>query len=664
MDNASIKNELKTDRMMDRIVLIVLIVQIGFILYMNLFRADTIVDYDCSSVYMHEMEMGRQGKLFPAEYEYQSSMDLDSAAIISATIYHFTNNIFLSRGIANNLMVLLYIYVLNCVFTNLEISRKWKYMGILLFFIPYSMIMLGYWRMLFAGGGFFALRALVPLLIISLILDIEKNKPFSKYVLRALLLLFIMFLTGLSSSVYVVLSAVCPLILWEIVGGFIKGDYSVIRSKRIVIAILAAFSACLGIVSKRIYGFSSLADIKYILTSNKWIDAVLSSFAGIFELFGGLTIHEEVKLFSLEAIGTVVNFVVTWVILGAICYSVCKCIKKKEISNMMGYIFSLMFVNAMMFNIVDLKYGENVFESRYHIVPMLPSFILVVMMMDDISKSDRLKKVQIGSLQILILGLFLASMLYGDAQWVYAKKALGTESLQKLNSIMEDNGINTAFIVGDDNKVFGRKLRVYGKDTRYIVLSDGANSARQTYFGGTTRYLDNSMHKGKIGVITSSEAYKTLPNYLVKDMEYFMDYDGLQIYLADESRFDCLGGLVASKDMVIDLPYSPGYTFDNAELTDDGTLVMKEGIGSLNASYDSVEGKWEYTVYYEMNGIHGDGYASVKVGDDEPVLVKLDPSSDHVTTDTISMTEGKKVDFSVNASSGTKIKRIEMVREQ
>ena len=44
---------------------------------------------------------------------------------------------------------------------------------------------------------------------------------------------------------------------------------------------------------------------------------------------------------------------------------------------MNGYIFSVMLVNGMMFSFLDLKYGVTVFESRYHLIPMLPSFFLL-----------------------------------------------------------------------------------------------------------------------------------------------------------------------------------------------------------------------------------------------------------------------------------------------
>ena len=162
----------KIDKLIDKTILIALIAQIIFIFCMNLFRTYTIIDFDSSSAYLHEIEMGTQGKIFPEEYSYQASMDLDSASILSAFLYHFTSNIFLARGIANNLVVLLYIYIIQCILSNLALSVRWKRFCILLFFIPYSMTMLGYCRMLFTGGGFYAFRALVPLLIISLILDI------------------------------------------------------------------------------------------------------------------------------------------------------------------------------------------------------------------------------------------------------------------------------------------------------------------------------------------------------------------------------------------------------------------------------------------------------------------------------------------------------------
>lgn len=659
----SLKNEMTVNKILDRVVLIALIAQIGFILYMNLFRADTIIDYDSSSAYMHEIEMGSQGKIFPSEYSYQSSLDLDSASLISAFLYRFTGDIFFARGITNSLVVFLYIYVINCVLSKLNISVTWKRFGILLFLIPYSMIMLGYWRMLFVGGGFFAFRALVPLLMISLIQDMNEKKGFSKYAFRAVLLLVIVFLTGLSSGAYIAMSAVCPLFLWEIVNGFIKGDYTNVKSKRTAMAALLVVASMVGIAIQKFWGFSTTADVKYILTSSKWINAVFASFAGLFELFGGLTIHEQVKLFSAEAVGTAVDFVVTWILIAAIIYTIVKCIKKKEISDMKGYIFSLMFVNAMMFCFLDLKYGETVFESRYHIIPMLPSFILVAMMMDDIQKSERLNRVQINTIVVVVMGIFAASMLYGDAQWVYAKTALESDKFKELNGILEDEGVNTAFIVGDDNKVLGRKLRVYGRDTHYIVLNDGAKSPWQTTWGGTTRYLDNSMQSGKTAVIASQDAYETLPDYLISDMTYLMEYEGLQIYVANESRFDCVGGIVPEKNMVVDYSYSPNYTYDNAGIDEEGVLVMNEGGGVLEGSYDSALGKWEYTVYYDMSETNEDAFVEIKTDDAISAHVALDPTVGFVKTEEIDMQDGQKVDFLIVAPGGTKISKIEISRK-
>lgn len=651
-----------TEKMLNRAVLVALIVQIAFILGMNVFRADAIIDFDSSSAYMHEMEMGSQGTIFPSEYSYQASLDLDGAAVISALLYRFTGNIFLSRGIANNLVVLLYLCVVGGVLGRAGLSTTWKRFGILLFFIPYSMIMLGYWRMLFAGGGFYALRALVPLLIIGLVLDIDRGKGFRKYAFRAALTLLIVFLTGLSSGVYVMMCAVCPLILWEAVSAFLKGDYRRMLSRRTALAAAAVLAALAGMAAQRALGFSSAAGGKYILTSDKWIDALLSCFAGLFELFGGLTVHGQVRLFSLEAAGTAVNFAVTWILIGATVYTAVTSIKKKEISNMKGYVLSLMLVNALMFCFLDLKYGDTVFESRYHLIPMLPSFFLVAMMMEDLPKLRRLNRVQVCTIQVLVIGLFAASMLCGDVQWVFARTALGTEKLAALNRIIEEAGVNTAFVVGDDSGALGRKLRVYSRDTHYIVLNDGAESAFRTTWGGTTRYLDNAMQPGKAAVIASPEAYATLPGYLVAGMEPLTDYEGLQIHVADESRFDCVSGIVAERDRVVDFPYSPGYTYDNAALDDDGALVMKAGGGRLENTYASAAGSWDYAVYYDMAGIDGEAYIEIQVGENAPVRRALDPIAGCAEVDNVVMTGEKSVRFAICAPEGTKLRRIEIRR--
>ncbi|MBR5376846.1 MAG: hypothetical protein IK139_06155 [Lachnospiraceae bacterium] len=641
----------------------VLLAQLAFVLLMNIFRADTMIDFDSSSAYMHEMEMGSQGKLFPSEYSYQASLDLDGAAVISAILYRFTGDIFLARGIANDLVVLLYLYVVSSVLGSLPLSKTWKRFGILLFFIPYSVNILGYWRTMFAGGGFFAFRALVPLLIISLILDLESGKKLKDYAIKALLLLFIVFLTGLSSGAYVMLCAVFPLILWEAVRAFLKGAPGEIRSKRMRLGLAALLAAFAGIVLQKAVGFSSTADSKVILTSKKWIDAMLAAFAGIFELFGGLTVHEDVRLFSFEACGTAVDLLVTCIIITAVIYTVIICIIKKEIPDMNGYIFSLMLVNAMMFSFLDLRYGDTVFESRYHLIPMLPALFLFAKMLDDISKSARLQNLQKRTLQVLIVILFFASMLYGDAQWVYAKTALGSEKLKDLNRIMEEEGVDTAFIVGEDSKDLGRKLRVYSRDVHYIVVNDGAASAFRTTWGGTTRYLDNSMQAGKTAIIATKESYETLPKYLIMDMRYLRDYDGLGIYTAGQSRFDCVGGVVLGKDLVVDFPYSPGYSYENAELSDDGCLVMKEGDGSLNSGYPAADGVWDYTVFYDMPEKRGDALIDIRVGDDGKYSVKPDPAEKSVSLEGVSMTEGETVSFKMSGPEDMRIQRIVMKRK-
>ena len=658
------KININIEKLLDKTVLIILIVQLVFIFCMNLFRADTIIDFDSSSAYLHEIEMGSQGKVFPSEYSYQASMDLDSASLLSAFIYHFTKNIFLARGIANNLVVLFYIYVITCILKNIDISVRWKRFCLLLFFIPYSMIMLGYWRMLFTGGGFYAFRALVPLLIISLLLDLDKGKAFKKILIRLIILLFIVFLTGLSSGAYVLMSAVFPLLLWEFANAFFKGDYKQIRSKKMLLALSTIFAALVGMVLQKAIGFSSTADTKFILTSNKWIDALLSSFAGIFELFGGLTVHENVKLFSFEAIGAAIDFIVTCILLFTILYTLSKCIKKKELSNMQGYIFSLLLVNAFMFSFLDLKYGSTVFESRYHLIPILPVFILLAIMLDQLSLNEKLNRLQINTIHIIVIGIFFASTLYGDAQWFYARTALGCDKLVELNQIMEKERVQTAVVVGEDSKDLGRKLRVYSREVNYLVVNDAAESAFRTTFGGTTRYLDNAMQLGKTAIIASPEAYKTLPLYLVSDMKYFRDYDGLKIYLADNSRFDYATGPVAEKDKVIDFPYTTGYIYENAVLDADGAILMSEGGGNLKASYKSVEGIWNYKIYYDAFELNTNVYVVIQVGENKFVNSKMNPSANYIEVENVAMEKEQFVDFMLSAPQGTKIKQIEISRKK
>ena len=159
-------------------------------------------------------------------------------------------------------------------------------------------------------------------------------------------------------------------------------------------------------------------------------------------------------------------------------------------------------------------------------------------------------------------------------------------------------------------------------------------------------------------------------------MKYLTEYDGVSIYIAGESRFDCVGGIIAGKERVIDLPYSPGYTCENAVICKDGVLLMKAGGGSLKAAYPSAAGKWEYTVYYDMSrsrgtqetgmmGISaGDAVMEIKAGNDAPICVELDPAAALAVSGDISLSGGQTVIFSITAPEGARISRIEICRKE
>ncbi|MBR5376584.1 MAG: hypothetical protein IK139_04825, partial [Lachnospiraceae bacterium] len=144
---------------------------------------------------------------------------------------------------------------------------------------------------------------------------------------------------------------------------------------------------------------------------------------------------------------------------------------------------------------------------------------------------------------------------------------------------------------------------------------------------------------------------------------YLRDYDGLGIYTADLSRFDCVGGVVSGKDLVVDFPYSPGYSYENAAISDDGCLVMKEGGGNLYSVYPGAAGIWDYTVFYDMPEKRGDALLEIKAGDDEPLFAKPDPAEKSVSLEGVSMTEGETVSFKMSGPEGMRIQRIVIRRK-
>lgn len=141
------------DFLQNRMVYIILIVQILILVYCNLFRISEAVDCDSAKLMGRAMEIWNRKALFLDGWRYQTTAEIDCSAIIASLIYGITGKIFLSFGISNLINLALWLYIIWKLFGNMNISKQYAVVAMSIIIVPYSFGMLDYTNMLFFGGA-------------------------------------------------------------------------------------------------------------------------------------------------------------------------------------------------------------------------------------------------------------------------------------------------------------------------------------------------------------------------------------------------------------------------------------------------------------------------------------------------------------------------------
>ena len=99
-------------------LLLIVIVQVAFLSYMNLFEAPKMIDYDGAKLYKHAIEMWENKSLFIPGWKYITTMELDCSLFLALPIYAVSHNIFTSFGIASGINT----FLCNTFFISFSIS--------------------------------------------------------------------------------------------------------------------------------------------------------------------------------------------------------------------------------------------------------------------------------------------------------------------------------------------------------------------------------------------------------------------------------------------------------------------------------------------------------------------------------------------------------------
>jgi len=229
------KGKIKIDKIAEWMFLALLIVQAGFIIYFNLSDIRCSLDYDAANTFYHYMEVIKNGTMRLEDWNHTTTLELDGSFLFVVPLYYITNDIFLSVGIGNIILMILYIFVIYRIMHYAGVNKMFTYFTLCLVLTPYSFGMLEYFNMMFFGGACYSVKTLVPLIFLLLVQLLTK-KDFKEKVERielgivVILYAGLLFVTAFSTGIYTMLCGLLPMItcmgidIWTS-GGW-KGKYN------------------------------------------------------------------------------------------------------------------------------------------------------------------------------------------------------------------------------------------------------------------------------------------------------------------------------------------------------------------------------------------------------------------------------------------------------
>lgn len=592
------------------------VLQLLFLLYLNIRTIQFQVDFDSSSGMSQLVEIWRQKTFLIKDWGYQTTVGWDIPLFFAVFIYGVVRDVFLSMGIANCLFIALFVW---CVFDILKITgiRTGNCLIALSFMlVPYTVDALGYLPMLFTGTQSYMMKLLITLLLVQIFLRIGEKKNRKATLFCFLCFLLFSFLSAVSSGIYMLVCGIAPLLAYLIFETFSRCDWKRLLSAQGIAIAGGILAFGCGILAAGRWGFTNTSSSMNLLTSDKVADNALRCLVGIGELLGAFTSHKTIRVLSPEGIASLFCVLVFAFVVFTVIYYFVRVVKKKEHRPLVKIVLWIQFANLCILFLTDTTYGTQTFEYRYHIVSVVPAMLLIGVFFNDmknvLNRYFRRMFVLVSAVALVVVSVlngksFLSILNFNESK---------LEKLSHIAKIAKEQDASLVVGMSDDQGGIGdmRLLRVCDFDVNVMVVRD---SQAGVVWGASDRYFENGNHRGKTLLAVKENKSSQIPLYILNKMKKIEKVDQYEIYYAENNPFDLYTKLPEKGQTCVDFPYSPGYNIDG-EINGEGELEANEagGVVMMSAQMEAREGDYRITVHYRTEG-------SADAGREEAGLLKV-----------------------------------------
>ena len=456
---------LKEISVIQAVLLLWLLMQVGLIAYYNFALAKWNIDYDSAKLFVHALEICKHHNFVIDGWKYITTAEFDCSLLFAVPFYYLTGDIYVSFALSNMVFLALWIWTVFRLFAGRTYGKECALLALDLILIPYGLGLLEYFNMLFFNGGQYVVKALCPLMLITLLVGERGAKKWVSGVYAAICALLLL-ITTISSGIYVFVSALIPILGWML--------YEELRDKAHVSKrVLFMSMAVAGIVILG-YGINRYLKIdaqgsEMLLNagSDGVFQNVTGCFLGIFGLFGAIA-DSPVRVLSYEGISVVMRNIFVLTLIGSAFRGV-----RRMLLNKAALIEKLLLVcfgwNTFILCICHTVNSRGECHYRYHLIGVLPLLCLMTMYLVDYCKkcAMRLRVVWI-VLGLTVLGIiaFSANHKVFCWRWEYT-------DLEMLCAYVRQEKIEMVYIYGHEDFAEDCRLLDYkNTETVYMPVND------------------------------------------------------------------------------------------------------------------------------------------------------------------------------------------------
>lgn len=544
---------------------VLVVFEIAALIYYNLFHMADMVDCDVAKLMSHVVEMARNHTLFVPGWSYGTTGEMDCSALPALPLYLLTGNIYLSFALANTLNIGLWVFVLYKLCKCMGLSGNVRRMVLAFAFTAYDIGMLGYTNMLFIGGGQYTYKALIPLIVIVLLELPRQERRSAAGVVLMIAGGILVFITGISSSLYVFTCGILPLMAcsflialheWKGVKTWREYRYQLAVFAGITVLTLVGCRICSAMQvnpnssSMKLRGYDS---IFYGLEET--INSLVALFHGRY--------GADVSIVSHQGVRILIDWILTGMILifGGMTVPTAFCVRTPSMSSAeltaaeegqkmpkgvphasAGWQTEAMLTSVFVWNFLVLLLTQD--TERYHLIGAVPLLVCAVYEMDRWLRRRKNDAVRFTFLTAtgMLLGMFCLINVRWTSRELFYKRggyALSTNysraEMEPVRALLDQYNAGTC-IIAQKNDIYGGALadclQLYDPENIYeeYDLAAGAFVTFDYYEHEVMkdRYTDRNL------LLIHEEDILEMPKSVMKEYTQIGECMGYTVYLAEQ----------------------------------------------------------------------------------------------------------------------------------